>query len=183
MLCPQSRVLSVPLLRSSSLTGPLDVLCASAFLVNSLSLMTVSSPPPQPPVPPAPAPPLDNEQPADWFSHGPLSRFPSLYGWGRGDPTPPGSGTQSWLFCPLISLGLALAQSRMGVPPYSTGNREQVLTEHSGQPTHIPSSVHTPITSTLWTVTNLQLHSCSHGKADTWTLSHRRLSPLPTSSP
>ena len=61
------------------------------------------SPPPQLPVPPAPAPPPDNEPPADWFSHCPLSRFPSLCGWGRGDPTPPGSGTQSWLFCPLIS--------------------------------------------------------------------------------
>ena len=44
LLCPQSRVLSVPLLLPSSLTGPLDALCASVFLVNSLSLMTVSAP-------------------------------------------------------------------------------------------------------------------------------------------
>ena len=43
----------------------------------------------------------------------------------------PGSGTQSWLFCPLISLGLALAESRLGVPPYSTGNCEQVPSEQS----------------------------------------------------
>ena len=113
------------------LTGPLDALCVSAFPVNSLSLTTVSAPPPQPPVPPAPALPPNNEPPADWFSHGPLSFFPSLYGWGRGDATPPGSGTQSWLFCPLISLGLALAESRLGVPPYSTGNREQVPSEQS----------------------------------------------------
>ena len=75
-----------------------------------------------------PARPPDNEPPADWFSHGPLSIFPSLYGWGRGDPTPPGSGTQSsWLFCPLISLGLALAESRLNIPPYFIGNREQVV--------------------------------------------------------
>ena len=64
--------------------------------------------PPRTPVPPAPALPPDNDPPSDWFSHGPSTRFPSLYRWGRGDPTP-GSGTQSWLFCPLISLGLALA--------------------------------------------------------------------------
>ena len=59
------------------------------------------SPPPQPPVPPAPAPPPNNDLQADWFSHGPLSRFPSLYGWGHGNHTPPSSGrrsasTQSW---------------------------------------------------------------------------------------
>ena len=130
------------------------------------------SPPPQPPVPPAPVPPPDNEPLADWLSHGPLSRFPSLYGWGRGDPTPPGSGTQSWLSCLLISLGLALAGSRFLLSNLS-----------SGLPTHSPSSVHTPITSTRWIVANLQLLSCSHGKADTWTLLHRRLSPLPTSCP
>ena len=82
--------------------------------------------PPQTPVPPAPASPPDNDPPSDWFSHGPLSRFASLCDWGRGNPTPPGSGTQSWPLCPLISLGLAFAESRMGVPPYSTGKSEQV---------------------------------------------------------
>ena len=45
--------------------------------------------------------------------------------------TPPGSGTQSWFFCLLISFGLVLAESRMGVPPYSTGNCEQVPSEQS----------------------------------------------------
>ena len=42
LLCPQSRVLSVPPLLQSCLTGPLDALSVSAFPVNSLSLTTVS---------------------------------------------------------------------------------------------------------------------------------------------
>ena len=108
-------------------TGRVVRFCVSCQLVVPHDSV---GPPPQPPLPPANVPP-DNEPPADWFSHGPLSIFPSLYGWRRGDPTPPGSGTQSWLFCPLISLGLALAESRLGVPPYSTGNREQVPSEQS----------------------------------------------------
>ena len=104
-------------------TGRVVRFCVSCQLVVPHDCV---SPPPQPPVPPAPAPPCDNEPPADWFSHGALSRFTSLYGWGRGDPTPPGSGTQSWLFCPLISHGRALAESRMGVHSFSTAIREQV---------------------------------------------------------
>ena len=76
------------------------------------------------------SPPSTSDAP-DWFSHGPLSNFESLYGWGSSRPSPPGSGTQSWLFCPLISLGLALAESNRGVPPYSTGNRDQVPPEQS----------------------------------------------------
>ena len=137
LLCPQSRVLSVPPLLLSSLTGPLDALCTSAFLVNSLSLMMVSPP---------------------HFSllfhlsllfHRHLLFHPTMIllltgsrtvlcrgshhstVGGRGDSTPPGSGTQSWLFCPLISHGLALAESRMGVPPCFAGNREQVPSEQS----------------------------------------------------
>ena len=129
LLCPQSRVFSVPPLLPSSLTGPLDALCTSAFPVNSSSLMTVSALHLSPPVPPAPAPPPDNEPPADWFSHGPPLRFPSLYGWGRGDPTPPGSGTQSWLFCPLISW--ACSRGIASGPSNSTGHREQVPSEKS----------------------------------------------------
>ena len=46
LLCPQSRVLSVPPLLLSSLTGRLDALCAFAFPVNSSSLTAVSIPPP-----------------------------------------------------------------------------------------------------------------------------------------
>ena len=44
LLFPQSRVLSALRLRLSSLTGPQDALCVSAFPVNSLSLTTVSAP-------------------------------------------------------------------------------------------------------------------------------------------
>ena len=75
--------------------------------------------PPQTPVPPAPALPTTTQQVAG--SRTVLWRgFASLYGWGRGNPTHPGSGTQ-----------LALAESRMGVPPCSTGDREQVASEES----------------------------------------------------
>ena len=49
----------------------------------------------------------------------------------RAAPVSPGSGTQSWLFCPLISLGLAHAESNRGIPPYSTGSREHVPPEQS----------------------------------------------------
>ena len=131
LLCSESRVLrcsSSAAIVFDRPTGRVARFCVSCQLVVPHDGV---SPPPQPPVPPVPVPPPDNDLQADWFSHGPLSRFPSPYGWGRGDPTPPGSGTQSWLFCPLISLGLALAESRLGVPPYSTGNREQVPSEQS----------------------------------------------------
>ena len=65
-----------------------------------------SSPAPQPSATPPPT--------RDWFTHGPLSRFSPLYGWGSALPTPPGSGSQSWLFCPLISLGLPLQNPNSG---------------------------------------------------------------------
>ena len=42
----------------------------------------------------------------DWFLSGQLSRLGPLYGWGSSSPSLPGKGPQSWLFCPLISLGL-----------------------------------------------------------------------------
>ena len=114
----------------------------------------------------------NNDPPADSFSHGPLSKFAPLCGWERGDNNPPGSGTQSFLFCPLISLGLAVAKSRMA---YSTGNRRSLLSIlGSGLPTHFPSSVHTPLIFVRWTVTNLQLHCCSRGKVVTWILLQRR---------
>ena len=158
--CPQSRVLSVPLLLPSSLTGPLDALCTSAFPVNSSSLMTVSA---------LHLSPLFHQR---LLFHLTMNRRLTgsrtvLYRGSHhstvGDVVTPLIPVR--LFSPLISLGLAFAESRMGVPPYSlvTGSRFLLSNLSSGPPTHSPSSVHTPITSTLWTVSNLQLHSCSHG--------------------
>ena len=123
----------------------------------------VDSRPSLTPVPPVTVPQPINDPSADWFSHGPLSKFASLCGWVRGNATPPGSGTQSWLFCPLISLGLAVAESRMSVPPCSTF----LSNLSSGLPTHFPSSVPTQLIFICWTVTNLQLHCRSRGKVDT----------------
>ena len=71
-------------------------------------------------------------QKTDWFSHGPLTRFASRCGWACGDTTTPCNATQSWHFCPSISLCLALAESRMGVFPCSTGISDFV-TRNNGQ--------------------------------------------------
>ena len=49
-----------------------------------------------------------------------------LYGWGSGPITAPGSGTQSWLLCPLISMALARAEVLRSVVPFSVGGRAQV---------------------------------------------------------
>ena len=46
-----------------------------------------------------------------------------LYGWREVPISPPGSGSQSWLLCPLISLGLLDAEHARSVPAYSTGSR------------------------------------------------------------
>ena len=59
----------------------------------------------------------------NWFTHGPLSTFGHLYGWGAAPTSPPGSGSQSWLLCPLISLGLLDAEHARGNLAYSTGSR------------------------------------------------------------
>ena len=58
-----------------------------------------------------------------WFLHGPVSTMGRLYGWGESPITPPGSGSQSWLFCPLFSLALAAAERARDVPLHSTGSR------------------------------------------------------------
>ena len=55
---------------------------------------------------------------ASWFVAGPLSMFGDLCGWGSGPITAPGSGTQSWLFCPLISMALARAEVLRSVVPF-----------------------------------------------------------------
>ena len=60
-----------------------------------------------------------------WFSSGPLSGFGALFGWGSGPLTVPGSGTQSWMFCSLISLGLERAEVLRAVVPFSVGGRAQ----------------------------------------------------------
>ena len=62
--------------------------------------------------------------PRDSFTQGPLSRMGRLYGWRDPPVTAPGSGTQSWLLCPLISLALAGAERAHGVPLCSTGPRQ-----------------------------------------------------------
>ena len=54
--------------------------------------------------------------------------------WGSSRPSPPSS--ESWFFCPLVSLGLALAESNRGIPLYSTGSREQVPPNQSLFCTH-----------------------------------------------
>ena len=122
-----------------------------------------SSPAPQPSATPPPT--------RNWFTHGPLSTFSPLYEWGSAPPTNPGSGSQSWLFCPLISLWLALSESQLGVPPYSTGSRDQVPFDQSlsfGPPTPTPSSRRSSLTSVPLIVTNLLPGCCNRGSAATY---------------
>ena len=66
------------------------------------------------------------EERRDWFSSGPLTRLGPLYGWGSSSPSLRGEGPQSWLFCPLISMGLLVVEARRAVPSYSTGPRAPV---------------------------------------------------------
>ena len=61
-----------------------------------------------------------------WFSHGLLASLGPLYGWGEHPITVPGQGPQSWLFCPIISLALAVVERARGVTPFSTGPRSVV---------------------------------------------------------
>ena len=60
----------------------------------------------------------------DWFTSGGLAR--PLYGWNTSSLSRPGEGTQSWLFCPLISLGLRSLEINLGVVAFSTGPRAPV---------------------------------------------------------
>ena len=49
------------------------------------------------------------------FTHGPLASLGSLHGWRSPPVTQPGTGSQSWLFCPLISLELLATERTHGV--------------------------------------------------------------------
>ena len=60
-----------------------------------------------------------------WFSHGPLASLGPLHG-GEHRNTVPGQGPQSSLFCPIISLALAVVERAQGVTPFSTGPRSAV---------------------------------------------------------
>lgn len=49
-----------------------------------------------------------------------------VYGWGQPPLSIPGEGRQSWLYMPLISLGLRRAELSFDATPWSTGNRDPV---------------------------------------------------------
>ena len=156
LLFPQSRVLSALLLRLSSLTGPQDALCVSAFPVNSLSLTTVS------------APHLSLLfHPRLLFHRRQLFHptmillltgfrtvlFPVFHPSTVGDVvTPLLPGLALNLGSSALSFHLdLLLRSRVLVSlptPLVTVSRFLLSNLSSGPPTHSPSSMHTPITST-----------------------------------
>ena len=61
-----------------------------------------------------------------FFTRGPLCGNGRVYGWGNPPLTVPGQGPQSWLFCPLISLGLLQLEQQTGLQPWSIGQRAEV---------------------------------------------------------
>ena len=66
---------------------------------------------------------------SDCFSSGPLCQLSPLNGWDSPTLSQPGESTQSWLRCPLISLGLLAVETRLSVRPFSTGPRAPVPEE------------------------------------------------------
>ena len=60
----------------------------------------------------------------EFFWRGPL--VGNAYGWGGGPLAADFGSTQSWRYCPLISLGLLAAERRRGFTEWSTGNRRPV---------------------------------------------------------
>ena len=62
----------------------------------------------------------------DRFSCGPLCGMSPLYGWDARTLSRPGEGTQSWLFCPLISLGMLQLETTLNILAYTTGPRAPV---------------------------------------------------------
>ena len=61
-----------------------------------------------------------------FFTCGPLCSSDRIYGWGSPPLAVPGNGTQSWLFCPLISLGLLSFELESSLQPWSIGCRAVV---------------------------------------------------------
>ena len=59
----------------------------------------------------------------DWFSSGLLCGMSPLYGWDARTLSRLGEGTQSWSFCPLISLGMLQLETTLNTtgPRASTG--------------------------------------------------------------
>ena len=78
------------------------------------------------PCPPTAATEVPLPHVVDWFTSGGLARLCPLYGWNTSSLSRPGEGTQSWLFCPLISLGLRSLEINLGVVAFSTGPRAPV---------------------------------------------------------
>ena len=60
------------------------------------------------------------------FHQGRCQDSAHFLGWGSGPLTVPGSGTLSWMFCMLISLGLERAEVLRAVVPFSVGGRAQI---------------------------------------------------------
>lgn len=69
---------------------------------------------------------LDAGSLPEFFTRGPLCSSGRVYGWGNPPLSVPGQGTQSWLFCPLISLGLLQLEQQTGQQLWSTGQRAEV---------------------------------------------------------
>ena len=124
-------------------TGRVARFCSCQYVVTHDG----ESLPPQTPVPPVPDLPPDNHPPLDWFSHGPLSRFASLYGWERGDPL-------LWVLAPTLGSSVryfrwcwhSLSRELVSLPtPLVTASRFLLSNLSFGLPTHSPSPVHTPL--------------------------------------
>ena len=78
------------------------------------------------PCPPTAATEVPLPHVVDWFTSGGLSRLCLLYGWNTSSLSRAGEGSQSSLFCPLISLELRSLETHLGVPAFSTGPRAPV---------------------------------------------------------
>ena len=77
----------------------------------------------------------------DWFTQGPLRQMGLLCGRRDSPIRVPGSGTQAWLLCQVISLALAGAERARHVALYSTGPRQPAPTEQEGFWTSIAEAV------------------------------------------